>query len=104
MTLSSFFHLFSLSSNSLSLRFTPSLTSASNSLHSLFTFVLKNSLTTPTNKQPKQQQTCKKTKKGIRAIKLYAWEGPYLERINALRELELAAIRRTQMLSLVGRW
>jgi len=39
--------------------------------------------------------------KGIKAIKLYAWEEPYLERISALRETELKAIRRTQLLGMV---
>ncbi|WIA42403.1 hypothetical protein OEZ86_008404 [Tetradesmus obliquus] len=39
---------------------------------------------------------------GIKAIKLYAWEAPYLERISALRETELRAIRKTQMLSMIN--
>jgi hypothetical protein len=38
---------------------------------------------------------------GIKAIKLYAWEAPYLSRITQLRETELRAIRKTQMLSMV---
>jgi hypothetical protein len=38
---------------------------------------------------------------GIKAIKLYAWEEPYLERISALRERELRAIRKTQLLGMV---
>jgi hypothetical protein len=41
------------------------------------------------------------TSAGIKAIKLYAWESPYLDRINALRETELRAIRKTQLLSMV---
>ena len=36
---------------------------------------------------------------GIKAIKLYAWEDAYVERISALRELELKQIRRTQLLT-----
>lgn len=32
---------------------------------------------------------------GIKAIKLYAWEQPYTDRINALRAEELVEIRRT---------
>lgn len=40
---------------------------------------------------------------GIKAIKLYAWEEPYLSRISDLRETELRAIRRTQLLSMVRR-
>jgi ATP-binding cassette subfamily C (CFTR/MRP) protein 1 len=39
---------------------------------------------------------------GIKAIKLYAWEEPYLERITALRDEELRAIRRTQLLGMVN--
>ncbi|KAF8057290.1 Abcc2 [Scenedesmus sp. PABB004] len=39
---------------------------------------------------------------GIKAIKLYAWEAPYLERITALRERELRAIRRTQLLGMIN--
>ncbi|KIY92311.1 hypothetical protein MNEG_15652 [Monoraphidium neglectum] len=39
---------------------------------------------------------------GIKAIKLYAWEEPYMERISALREEELRHIRRTQLLSMVN--
>jgi hypothetical protein len=31
---------------------------------------------------------------GIKAIKLMAWEEPYLSRITALRDAELAAIRK----------
>ena len=31
---------------------------------------------------------------GIKAIKLYAWEKPYVERISELREQELKSIRR----------
>ncbi len=38
---------------------------------------------------------------GIKAIKLYAWEEPYARRIHALRETELAAVRRTQLLGMV---
>jgi hypothetical protein len=39
---------------------------------------------------------------GIKAIKLYAWEEPYLARITQLRERELQAIKRTQMLAMVS--
>eukprot|EP00775_Hariotina_reticulata_P001784 gene1784-2118_t len=39
---------------------------------------------------------------GIKAIKLYAWEEPYLTRITQLRETELLAIKRTQMLAMVS--
>lgn len=39
---------------------------------------------------------------GIKAIKLYAWEMPYVERITELREQELKQIRKTQALSLVN--
>ncbi|GBF89551.1 canalicular multispecific organic anion transporter [Raphidocelis subcapitata] len=39
---------------------------------------------------------------GIKAIKLYAWEEPYSERIGALREAELRAIRRTQLLGMIN--
>jgi ATP-binding cassette subfamily C (CFTR/MRP) protein 1 len=38
---------------------------------------------------------------GVKAIKLYAWEAPYAERIAALRERELKAIRKTQLLGMV---
>jgi hypothetical protein len=38
---------------------------------------------------------------GVKAIKLYAWEGPYRERIQELRAAELRAIRTTQILSMV---
>ena len=31
---------------------------------------------------------------GIKAIKLYAWEQPYIDRINQLREAELKMIRK----------
>ena len=31
---------------------------------------------------------------GIKAIKLYAWEQPYIDRINQLREAELRMIRK----------
>jgi hypothetical protein len=41
------------------------------------------------------------TPKGIKAIKLYAWEEPYVERISALREDELRAVRKTQLLGMV---
>ncbi|GAX75363.1 hypothetical protein CEUSTIGMA_g2807.t1 [Chlamydomonas eustigma] len=36
---------------------------------------------------------------GIKAIKLYAWEEAYVDRIGELRELELKQIRKTQMLT-----
>eukprot|EP00884_Botryococcus_braunii_P012469 jgi/Botrbrau1/21222/Bobra.39_2s0023.1 len=36
---------------------------------------------------------------GIRAIKLYAWEEPYQQRILALRDAELSQIRRAALLS-----
>ena len=36
---------------------------------------------------------------GIKAIKLYAWEDPYVQRIGELREQELKQIRRTQLLT-----
>ena len=36
---------------------------------------------------------------GIKAIKLYAWEDPYVERIGELRERELQQIKRTQLLT-----
>ncbi|KAL6750031.1 P-loop containing nucleoside triphosphate hydrolase protein [Haematococcus lacustris] len=39
---------------------------------------------------------------GIKAIKLYAWEKPYEERIHQLREQELVHIRYTQMLSMLN--
>lgn len=38
---------------------------------------------------------------GIKAIKLYAWEEPYRERIMALRAKELAEIRKA---ALIGTW
>jgi ATP-binding cassette subfamily C (CFTR/MRP) protein 1 len=34
---------------------------------------------------------------GIKAIKLYAWEQPYLERLSNLREQELKMVYRTQV-------
>ena len=37
---------------------------------------------------------------GIKAIKLMAWEEPYLARITALRDTELAAIKRRWVISL----
>lgn len=37
---------------------------------------------------------------GIKAIKLYAWETAYVERISKLRDLELAQIRYTQLLGM----
>lgn len=39
---------------------------------------------------------------GIKAIKLYAWEEAYMERVKELRETELRHIRHTQLLSLVN--
>ncbi|GAB4815546.1 hypothetical protein N2152v2_002592 [Parachlorella kessleri] len=41
---------------------------------------------------------CTEVITGIKAIKLYAWEGPYVERISALREEELGAIRQSSLL------
>ncbi|GFR41153.1 hypothetical protein Agub_g1817 [Astrephomene gubernaculifera] len=43
---------------------------------------------------------CSEVISGIRAIKLYAWEEPYVERIQQLRDCELAQIKRTQALSM----
>jgi len=37
---------------------------------------------------------------GIKAIKLYAWEEAYMERVKELRETELRHIRHTQLLSM----
>lgn len=37
---------------------------------------------------------------GIKAIKLYAWEAAYMERVKQLRETELKHIRCTQLLSM----
>ena len=39
---------------------------------------------------------------GIKAIKLYAWETPWAERISGLREKELAQIKREAMLNIIG--
>jgi len=39
---------------------------------------------------------------GIKAIKLYAWEEAYMERVKQLRETELRHIRHTQLLSMVN--
>ncbi|KAK9867452.1 hypothetical protein WJX84_001002 [Apatococcus fuscideae] len=39
---------------------------------------------------------------GIKAIKLYAWEGPWSERISGLREQELLQIKRAALLSITG--
>ncbi|KAH7620070.1 putative ABC transporter C family member 10 [Nannochloris sp. 'desiccata'] len=44
---------------------------------------------------------CSEVITGIKAIKLYAWETPYKERILALREKELAEIRKS---ALIGTW
>ena len=44
---------------------------------------------------------CSEVITGIKAIKLYAWEGPYADRIMALRERELAEIRKA---ALIGTW
>lgn len=38
-------------------------------------------------------EAAKPFRAGIKAIKLYAWEGPYVERIRVLRERELESIR-----------
>lgn len=37
---------------------------------------------------------------GIKAIKLYAWEAPWSERIAGLREQELVQIKRAALLSI----
>lgn len=39
---------------------------------------------------------------GIKAIKLYAWEAPWVERISDLRDKELHQIKRTALLSITG--
>ena len=39
---------------------------------------------------------------GIKAIKLYAWEEPWVKRISSLREKELAQIKREAMLNIIG--
>lgn len=39
---------------------------------------------------------------GIKAIKLYAWEEAYMERVKQLRENELKHIRYTQLLGMVN--
>ncbi len=39
---------------------------------------------------------------GIKAIKLYAWEGPWSERISGLRDEELGLIKRAALLSISG--
>jgi ATP-binding cassette subfamily C (CFTR/MRP) protein 1 len=44
---------------------------------------------------------CSEVITGIKAIKLYAWEAPYKQRILALREKELAEIRKS---ALIGTW
>ena len=36
---------------------------------------------------------------GMHAIKVYAWEGPYIERITELRNEEVAQIRQASALS-----
>ncbi|KAG2450119.1 hypothetical protein HYH02_000222 [Chlamydomonas schloesseri] len=43
---------------------------------------------------------CSEVITGIKAIKLYAWEGPYVDRIMGLRDNELRQIRKTQALSM----
>eukprot|EP00198_Chlamydomonas_reinhardtii_P014120 XP_001703457.1 ABC transporter, multidrug resistance associated protein [Chlamydomonas reinhardtii] len=43
---------------------------------------------------------CSEVITGIKAIKLYAWEGPYVDRIMDLRDNELRQIRKTQALSM----
>ncbi|MEW5309623.1 MAG: hypothetical protein WDW38_001500 [Sanguina aurantia] len=42
---------------------------------------------------------CSEIITGIRAIKLYAWEVPYVNRVTTLREKELVQIYRTQLMS-----
>jgi len=44
---------------------------------------------------------CSEVITGIKAIKLYAWEAPYKQRILELREKELAEIRKS---ALIGTW
>jgi len=44
---------------------------------------------------------CSEVITGIKAIKLYAWESPYKQRILELREKELAEIRKS---ALIGTW
>lgn len=39
---------------------------------------------------------------GIKAIKLYAWEVSWSERISLLREQELAQIKREALLNIIG--
>lgn len=39
---------------------------------------------------------------GIKAIKLYAWEDPYVAKITGLRESELAMIRKTALFNIVN--
>lgn len=39
---------------------------------------------------------------GVKAIKLYAWEDPYVLKISQLRERELRAVRRTQALAMIN--
>lgn len=39
---------------------------------------------------------------GIKAIKLYAWEVPWSERISLLREQELTQIKREALLNIIG--
>ncbi|CAG9464562.1 unnamed protein product [Pedinophyceae sp. YPF-701] len=39
---------------------------------------------------------------GIKQIKLYAWEGPYVDRIRALRAQELASLFKSNMTSLIN--
>ncbi|GIL72743.1 hypothetical protein Vretimale_4441 [Volvox reticuliferus] len=43
---------------------------------------------------------CSEVITGIKAIKLYAWEVPYVDRIQELREKELSQIKKTQALSM----
>ena len=45
---------------------------------------------------------CKSLVAGVKAIKLYAWEEPYLEKLTALRELELRDIRRAAIWSILN--
>jgi hypothetical protein len=37
---------------------------------------------------------------GMKAIKLYAWEDPYLKRIQAIRDAELVEVKRMAIMSI----
>ncbi len=39
---------------------------------------------------------------GIKAIKLYAWEGPWSERISGLRDAELQQVKRAALLNIAA--